>query len=127
MLHGDRAVPPDLFSKALGLLIEGVAATDRKRPLFARMCPKAAVRADRRGAAEHRRLLLAGLSGRVVALGAGNGLNFAQYPTTVTDVVTIEPEAQPPSRRRSDRAARRRERHSARRHGRLAAAGRRRG
>jgi AcrR family transcriptional regulator len=26
MLHGSRAVPPDLFSKALGLLVEGLAA-----------------------------------------------------------------------------------------------------
>jgi AcrR family transcriptional regulator len=26
MLHGRRAVPPDLFSKALGLLVDGVAA-----------------------------------------------------------------------------------------------------
>jgi hypothetical protein len=26
MLHGPAAVPPDLFSKALALLVEGVAA-----------------------------------------------------------------------------------------------------
>jgi AcrR family transcriptional regulator len=26
MLHGERAVPPDLFSKALALLVEGIAA-----------------------------------------------------------------------------------------------------
>jgi hypothetical protein len=26
MLHGSRAVPPDLFSKALALLVEGIAA-----------------------------------------------------------------------------------------------------
>jgi len=26
MLHGDRAVPPDLFSKALALLVDGIAA-----------------------------------------------------------------------------------------------------
>jgi SAM-dependent methyltransferase len=68
------------------------SATDIKRPLFARMYPKAAARADRRGATEHRRRLLAGLCGRVVELGAGNGLNFAHYPTTVTEVVAIEPE-----------------------------------
>ena len=56
------------------------------------MYPKAAARADRRGAREHRRRLLAGLSGRVLELGAGNGLNFAHYPATVTEVVAIEPE-----------------------------------
>jgi hypothetical protein len=26
MLHGPRAVPPDLFSKALALLVDGIAA-----------------------------------------------------------------------------------------------------
>jgi hypothetical protein len=26
MLHGERAVPPDLFSKALALLVDGIAA-----------------------------------------------------------------------------------------------------
>ena len=68
------------------------SATDIKRPFFARTYPKAAARAERRGATEHRRRLLAGLSGRVVELGAGNGLNFAHYPTAVTEVVAIEPE-----------------------------------
>jgi hypothetical protein len=29
---------------------------------------------------EHRRNLLAGLSGRVIEVGAGNGLNFPNYP-----------------------------------------------
>lgn len=68
------------------------SATDIKRPRFARMYPKAAARAERRGATEHRRRLLADLSGRVVELGAGNGLNFVHYPPTVTEVVAIEPE-----------------------------------
>jgi Methylase involved in ubiquinone/menaquinone biosynthesis len=35
---------------------------------------------------------LAGLSGRVVEIGAGNGLNFAHYPDTVTEVIAVEPE-----------------------------------
>jgi len=56
------------------------------------MYPKAAARAERRGATDHRRRLLQGLSGRVVEIGAGNGLNFAHYPGTVTEVVAIEPE-----------------------------------
>ncbi|MGH2744860.1 MAG: methyltransferase domain-containing protein [Thermoleophilaceae bacterium] len=77
-------------------------ATDIRRPFFARMYPKAAARADRRGATDHRRRLLDGLSGRVVELGAGNGLNFAHYPTTVTEVVAIEPE---PNLRASAEAA----------------------
>lgn len=35
---------------------------------------------------------LAGLSGRVLEVGAGTGTNFALYPTSVTEVVALEPE-----------------------------------
>lgn len=35
---------------------------------------------------------LAGLSGRVLEVGAGTGSNFALYPRTVTQVVAVEPE-----------------------------------
>ncbi|ORV22704.1 phosphatidylethanolamine N-methyltransferase [Mycolicibacterium conceptionense] len=35
---------------------------------------------------------LAGLSGRVLEIGAGTGTNFTFYPSTVTEVVAIEPE-----------------------------------
>lgn len=42
--------------------------------------------------AAHRRELLAGLVGRVVEVGAGNGLNFRHYPPGVTRVVAVEPE-----------------------------------
>jgi SAM-dependent methyltransferase len=77
-------------------------ATDMRRPWFARMYPKAAASAERRGATEHRRRLVAGLSGRVVEVGAGNGLNFAHYPSAVAQVVAIEPE---PSLRAAAEAA----------------------
>ena len=40
----------------------------------------------------HRDELLAGLSGRVIELGAGAGSNFAHYPAAVTEVVAVEPE-----------------------------------
>ncbi|HEX9504432.1 MAG TPA: class I SAM-dependent methyltransferase, partial [Acidimicrobiia bacterium] len=55
------------------------------------------------GGAEHRDELLAGLVGRVVEVGAGNGLNFAHYPDTVTEVVAVEPE--PYLRKRALQAA----------------------
>jgi SAM-dependent methyltransferase len=35
---------------------------------------------------------LAGLSGRVLEVGAGTGTNFAHYPPAVTEVVALEPE-----------------------------------
>ncbi len=60
-------------------------------PVFARIYA-------RRSAAEahlqeaSRRELLDGLSGRVLEVGCGNGLNFAFYPPPVTEVVGVEPE-----------------------------------
>lgn len=41
---------------------------------------------------ERRDELLAGLSGRVIEIGAGNGINFGHYPPQVTEIVAIEPE-----------------------------------
>lgn len=51
----------------------------------------------------YREELLAGLSGRVVELGAGNGMNFRHYPATVAEVVALEPE--PYLRERAGQAA----------------------
>ena len=62
-------------------------------PIAARLIERAMRAGEQRGQAEHRRRLLAGLTGRVVELGAGTGINFKHYPTTVTEVVAIEPEA----------------------------------
>jgi SAM-dependent methyltransferase len=39
-----------------------------------------------------RRENLAGLTGRVLEVGAGTGTNFPLYPDTVTEVVAVEPE-----------------------------------
>ena len=39
-----------------------------------------------------RRENLAGLSGRVLEVGAGTGTNFELYPDPVTKVVAVEPE-----------------------------------
>lgn len=62
-------------------------------PVFARFYARMSVAADARaGIAAHRAELLTGLSGRVVEIGAGNGLNFAHYPEEVSEVVALEPE-----------------------------------
>ena len=60
-------------------------------PVFARFYAKISVASEPTIGA-HRDELLAGLSGRVIEIGAGNGLNFAHYPSTVSEVVAIEPE-----------------------------------
>jgi ubiquinone/menaquinone biosynthesis C-methylase UbiE len=67
-------------------------SADVHHPIFARLYARLSPRADAKGAAEHRRELVADLRGRVLELGAGNGLNFAYYPATVTEVVAVEPE-----------------------------------
>jgi ubiquinone/menaquinone biosynthesis C-methylase UbiE len=64
----------------------------KPHPLFARFYMSGGDTAEKRGVAEHRDELLAGLSGRVLELGAGNGLNFQHYPAGVDEVAAVEPE-----------------------------------
>ena len=63
-----------------------------RHPIFARvfdlLCPML-----EREAGRHRAELVAGLTGRVVEIGAGNGANFRHYPATVDEVVALEPES----------------------------------
>ncbi len=47
---------------------------------------------NERGALEHRRSLLAGLRGKVIEIGVGEGSSFALYPPAVTHVLALEPE-----------------------------------
>jgi SAM-dependent methyltransferase len=61
-------------------------------PIFARLFDRLVRKADPQQA-DHRRELLAGLAGRVIEVGAGNGINFPNYPPAVTEVVAVEPEA----------------------------------
>ena len=65
--------------------------TDVRKPLFARLYARMTAResAEQVG---HRRDTLAGLYGRVVEIGAGNGRNFGFYPAAVGEVVAVEPE-----------------------------------
>src|SRR3954462_11566053 len=66
--------------------------TNVKHPLFAGCYPRIPAGVESHGAAEHRRELLDGITGRVIEVGAGPGINFAHYPDTVTEVVAVEPE-----------------------------------
>ena len=65
---------------------------DMSHPIFARVYQRLSVSMDRAGVADLRRALAAGLSGRVIEVGAGNGRQFAHYPPAVTEVVAVEPE-----------------------------------
>lgn len=75
----------------------------RTHPLFARYYAKISPAMDRGGMAEHRARLLSGLTGTVIELGCGNGLNFPHYPATVAHVLAVEPD--PYLRTLAERAA----------------------
>ncbi|BCQ10669.1 methyltransferase type 11 [Mycobacterium heckeshornense] len=64
-----------------------------QHPRFARMYERMSAESERRGTAKYRDRMLAGLTGRVIEIGAGNGMNFSHYPGTVTEVVAVEPES----------------------------------
>jgi ubiquinone/menaquinone biosynthesis C-methylase UbiE len=66
-------------------------STGRRHPIFARFFDRLS-RLMERDVGVHRDRLLAGLSGRVLEVGAGNGVNFGHYPRTVGEVVALEPE-----------------------------------
>jgi ubiquinone/menaquinone biosynthesis C-methylase UbiE len=63
-----------------------------QHPRFARMYERISADSERRGTAAYRDRLLTGLAGRVIEVGAGNGMNFAHYPRSVIEVVAVEPE-----------------------------------
>lgn len=72
-------------------------------PVFARMWDRISRKAEGREQGGHRDELLARLSGRVVEVGAGNGINFGHYPSTVEEIVAVEPE--PRLRAKAEEAA----------------------
>jgi MFS family permease len=61
-------------------------------PIFARFYAWASPRMEKAGFGERRNQLLAGLTGRVIEIGAGNGMNFPHYPPEITHVLAVEPE-----------------------------------
>jgi len=67
------------------------AAATVDNPFFARIWPLVASH-EAEPVRALRRENLAGLSGRVLEVGAGIGTNFANYPTSVDQVIAVEPE-----------------------------------
>ena len=64
-----------------------------RRPLFANVLyPRFREAARAHGEDQYRERLLEGLHGRVLELGCGDGDHFRLFPTTVTELVAVEPE-----------------------------------
>lgn len=80
------------------------SSTEHHHPVFARLYAWLSAGMEQTGHAEHRDRLLEGLSGRVIEVGCGNGMNFRHYPAEVTSVLAVEPE--PYLRRRATEEAR---------------------
>jgi ubiquinone/menaquinone biosynthesis C-methylase UbiE len=68
------------------------AAETVHHPIFARLYLRMTKSRKAKGEDEHRRRLLAGLSGRVIEVGAGNGLTSPSTPRAVDGVLAVEPE-----------------------------------
>jgi ubiquinone/menaquinone biosynthesis C-methylase UbiE len=81
-----------------------VSANEVSNPIFARLFDRFAAKDKGRGEDQLRRELLAGLSGTVVEVGPGNGINFEHYPDSVSELVAVEPE--PYLRQAAERTAR---------------------
>jgi len=70
---------------------ESAVAGEVRHPLFARFFDRLSKVMEREIGA-HRSELVADLSGRVVEIGPGNGMNFRHYPASVEEVLAFEPE-----------------------------------
>src|SRR5436305_5780191 len=77
-------------------------AEDIHHPVFARLFDRLS-RSMEPEVGPRRDQLLSGLRGRVLEIGAGNGMNFGHYPDSVEEVVAVEPE--PYLRAKAERAA----------------------
>ena len=75
-------------------------ASTVNNPFFARIWPFVATH-EAQAVRAMRRENLAGLSGRVLEIGAGIGTNFAFYPASVENVVAVEPERRLAARARA--------------------------
>jgi hypothetical protein len=77
---------------------------DIHNPLFARLYHYVFGRGEGKPMRRARDRLVEGLTGRVVEIGPGAGINFSHYPPGVTEVIAVEPE--PYLRKRAERAER---------------------
>lgn len=84
---------------------EQASPQDLRHPIIARLWNRMSHTAETRfHLGEMRDEALAGISGRVLEIGCGNGINFQHYPSAVTEVVAMEPE--PYLRAKAEEAAR---------------------
>ncbi|MEA2160198.1 MAG: hypothetical protein QOD66_2578 [Solirubrobacteraceae bacterium] len=79
-----------------------MASSSVRHPIFARVFDRLSHLMEAE-AGPYREEMLAGLSGTVVEVGAGNGINFSHYPAGVEQVIALEPE--PYMRARAQAAA----------------------
>ncbi len=61
--------------------------------LFAKFYDRGMAATEAAGLTARRRTLLSGAHGSVIEIGAGTGVNLAQYPAGLTEVVLVEPES----------------------------------
>jgi ubiquinone/menaquinone biosynthesis C-methylase UbiE len=73
-------------------MTDNAAEEKVEHPFFARFYLRMASGRKAKGEDEYRERMLAGLAGRVIEVGAGNGLNFPFYPSIVEQVLAVEPE-----------------------------------
>jgi ubiquinone/menaquinone biosynthesis C-methylase UbiE len=81
-----------------------VGSAEISNPIFARLFDRFAAKDKGRGEDALRRELVAGLDGRVIEVGPGNGINFEHFPETVEELIAVEPE--PYLRRAAEETAR---------------------
>ena len=62
-------------------------------PLLAKIYDTALAPVERWGLRDQRRRLIDGLTGRIVEIGAGTGLNIPLYPATANEIHALEPDS----------------------------------
>jgi ubiquinone/menaquinone biosynthesis C-methylase UbiE len=104
-VRADRRAVGEVSWRRVGAdaALEVVSVSAVRHPIFARVFDRIGPMMENE-VAQHRAALLAGLSGRVLEIGAGNGMNFRHYPEEVEEVVALEPESY--LREKAEQAAR---------------------